>query len=128
MKFSKGSFFTNDGILYLIYPKLEFEAVVGETPATWWDPPEPITEWVTVKDYEYEIEDCFDFLIEQCIDWDDYPDVDYENDKEVNNFVLNNFDELVEKYIKELFDHYEEEATEKATQEYEDNLDDWWYE
>jgi len=130
MRFMRESYFVFDDTVELEYDTLDLGDVVVSEPTYSYnpnmvEPPEPDTVHVVLHDYEYEVdkEDVALLMIEYLIDWDDYPEVDFENEAEVDAFVEDNFDELMEKYEQKILDNYEDDAIEYAIEHYEEEHD-----
>lgn len=96
-------------------------------PSSWnmWTDGDDWEEHERKMDYTLTVdkEDIITFLIEQCVSEDDVPNMSQMSDDELEQFITNNFDKLFTKYEQIIKDEWEEEATERATEQYLENQD-----
>ena len=101
----------------LEYNNLEFTQTGNQRDADDWD------EWERCVDWTYRVDkdDLITFLAEDCITEEDLKDLDTLPSEEIDRWIIDNFDELFEKYNKKILDNWEEEAIEDATENYADD-------
>lgn len=80
----------------------------------------PYNEWEEEETIEYEYEVDKQDVEQVIIDLVQEKENKYfDSDEEVDQWLKDNYDEYLEKYNKEILDHFKEEAKEKAESEYE---------
>lgn len=96
-------------------------------PSSWnmWTDGDDWEEHERKMDYTLTVdkEEIVTFLIEECVSEDDVPNMSQMSDDELEQFIINNFDNLFTKYEQIIKDKWEEEATERATEHYLENKD-----
>lgn len=126
-----------DNTVELEYKNL---TVVRHTrPKSWnrWTDGDDWDEHETTMDWTLSVpeEDVITFIIEYCLEDDEFPGIDWGNmsDEELTKLIGDNFDELFNKYETRILDYWEDEAVEDATTAYVNDPDYYdggydWYE
>jgi hypothetical protein len=123
--------FNPQDTIELHYDKIKVSIVTREIPATYWEPADYEEETVTdYFDYEVKIDDVATVLWENFLTDEDVADVPggfdtLEDEDAWYKYLAEHFDDLVEKYNKELLDYYEESAKEAAQEKFQDEYDNY---
>lgn len=123
--------FNPQDTIELHYDKIKVSIVTREIPATYWEPADYEEETVTnYFDYEVKIDDVATVLWENFLTDEDVTDVPggfdtLEDEDAWYKYLAEHFDDLVEKYNKELLDYYEESAKEAAQEKFQDEYDNY---
>lgn len=102
---------------YLLYKKLWIVHVFEIAKATRNYPAEVDEEDVLITNYEYELPKD-EIVDELCWHVGREKEFKDKSEEEIYNYVLENYDDLKEKYNDALLKHFENEAIERATEQY----------